>query len=367
MHHPSLLRLRAALVLAFVAVLALSACSRREATDTPAAGGAAASAAGTPAAEVRLGYFPNITHAPALIGVTNGYFQQELGSTKLTTQTFNAGPEEVSALLGSSLDAGFIGSGPAINAFAKSNGEAVRLIAGPTSGGAQLVVSPDITSANQLKGKIVATPQLGNTQDVALKKWLKQNNLEQGQGPDKVTVQNLDNPRTLDLFKTKQIAGGWLPEPWSSRLVDAGAKVLVDEKSLWPNGQFPTTVLIVRTDYLQQHPDTISALIRGEQKAVDFATSNTAQAKTITNDSIKKLTGSALAPNVLDRSFTELSFTLDPLAATFPQLAKDSVTAGVTSKETNLKGLIDVTALNGVLTQAGKPPVDAAGLDKAQG
>ena len=168
MHRPSLLRLRAALVLAFVAVLALSACSRREAADTPASGGAGASAAGTPAAELRLGYFPNITHAPALIGVANGYFQQELGSTKLTTQTFNAGPEEVSALLGSSLDAGFIGSGPAINAFAKSNGEAVRLIAGSTSGGAQLVVSPDITSPEQLKGKIVATPQAGNTQDIAL-------------------------------------------------------------------------------------------------------------------------------------------------------------------------------------------------------
>jgi NitT/TauT family transport system substrate-binding protein len=352
---------RPILAATLAAALALAGCSR--AAETPAA----PSAAPSPAAELRLGYFPNITHAPAIIGLANGSFTQELGATKLTTQTFNAGGDEVSALLGGSLDAGFIGSSPAINAFAKSNGAAVRVIAGSTSGGAQLVVSPDITAPDQLKGKIVATPQLGNTQDVSLKKWLKQNNLEQGQGPDKVTVQNLDNPRTLDLFKTKQIAGGWLPEPWSSRLVDAGAKVLVDEKSLWPNGQFPTTVLIVRTQYLQEHPDTIAALIRGEQKAVDFATSNTAQTKTITNDSIKKLTGSALAQNVLDRSFTELSFTLDPLAATFGQLAKDSVTAGVTSKETNLKGLIDVTALNGVLTQSGKPAVDAAGLDKAQG
>ena len=173
MHRPSLPRLRSALVLAFVAVLALSACSRREEAPTAPSAGAGASAAGSPAAELRLGYFPNITHAPALIGVTNGYFQQELGSTKLTTQTFNAGPEEVSALLGGSLDAGFIGSGPAINAFAKSNGEAIRLIAGSTSGGAQLVVAPDITSPEQLKGKIVATPQAGNTQDIAFKKWLK--------------------------------------------------------------------------------------------------------------------------------------------------------------------------------------------------
>ena len=348
--------MRKILALTLAAALALAGCSR--AAEAPSAPPAATS----PAAELRLGYFPNITHAPAIFGVANGYFTQELGSTKLTTQTFNAGGDEIAALLGGSLDAGFIGSSPAINGFAKSGGEGVRVIAGSTSGGAQLVVSPDITSPEQLKGKIIATPQKGNTQDVALKKWLKENNLD-GQ----VTVQNLDNPRTLDLFRTNQIAGGWLPEPWSSRLVDAGAKVLVDEKSLWPNGQFPTTVLIVRTQYLQEHPDTVSALIRGEQKAVDFTTTNAADAKKVTNDSIKQLTGSSLAPAVLDRSFTELQFTLDPLAATFPQLAKDSVTAGVTDKETSLKGFIDVTALNGVLTQAGKPAVDAAGLDKAQG
>ena len=348
--------MRKILALTLATALALAGCSR--AAEAPSAPPAATS----PAAELRLGYFPNITHAPAIIGMANGYFTQELGSTKLTTQTFNAGGDEIAALLGGSLDAGFIGSSPAINGFAKSNGEGVRVIAGSTSGGAQLVVSPDITSPEQLKGKIIATPQKGNTQDVALKKWLKENNLD-GQ----VTVQNLDNPRTLDLFRTNQIAGGWLPEPWSSRLVDAGAKVLVDEKTLWPNGQFPTTVLIVRTQYLQEHPDTVSALIRGEQKAVDFTTTNAADAKKVTNDSIKQLTGSSLAPAVLDRSFTELQFTLDPLAATFPQLAKDSVTAGVTDKETSLKGFIDVTALNGVLTQAGKPAVDAAGLDKAQG
>lgn len=365
MHRSATHRLRAALVLAVVAVLSLSACSRRDTTDAAPSAGAAA--AGTPAAELRLGYFPNITHAPALIGVSNGLFQKELGATKLTTQTFNAGPEEVGALLGGSLDAGFIGSSPAINAFAKSNGEAVRLVAGSTSGGAQLVVSPDITSADQLKGKVIATPQAGNTQDVAFKKWLKENNLTNGAGPDAVTVQNIDNPRTLDLFKQGQVAGGWLPEPWSSRLVDAGAKVLVDEKTLWPNGQFPTTVLIVRTQFLAEHPQTVEALLRGEQQAIDFATTQQAQAKTVTNDEIKKITNSALAPAVLDRAFTELSFGIDPLAATFPQLSKDSVTAGATPRETNLAGFVDVAPLNTVLTAAGKPTVDAAGLDKAQG
>jgi NitT/TauT family transport system substrate-binding protein len=284
----------------------------------------------------------------------------------LTSQQFNAGPDEVAALLGGSLDAGFIGSSPAINAFAKSKGEAIRLIAGSTTGGAQLVTTPDVTAPEQLKGKIVATPQAGNTQDVALKKWLKDNKLEIGEGPDKVTVQNLDNPRTLDLYKTGQIAGGWLPEPWSSRLVDAGAKVLVDEKTLWPGGQFPTTVLIVRTDYLNQHPETIEALLRGEQKAIDFATTDPS-AKTVTNDAIKKFTGSALSPAVVDRAFSELAFSSDPLAATFPQLSKDSVTAGAQQSEVDLAGFIDVTALNKVRQAAGQPAVDAAGLDKPRG
>ncbi|WP_103383806.1 ABC transporter substrate-binding protein [Pseudonocardia dioxanivorans] len=356
-------RVPIALLAALAAVGVLASCSRSSDSESSGSGSAAAT---SPAAELRLGYFPNITHAPALIGVDKGYFAQELGSTKLTTQTFNAGPDEVNALLGGSLDVAFIGSSPAINAFAKSNGEAVRLIAGAASGGAQLVVSKDITSPEQLKGKTIATPQLGNTQDVSLKKWLKANNLEIATAPDpnKVVVQNLDNPRTLDLFKSGQIAGGWLPEPWSSRLVDAGASVLVDERTLWPNGQFPTTVVIVRTAFLQQHPDAVEALLRGEQKAIDFIASDPAGAKTAANDAIKQLSGSALAPNIVDRAFTELSFGLDPLAATFPQLSKDSVTAGATQKETDLHGFLDVTAVNAVLKAAGKPPVDAAGLDK---
>jgi len=344
---------------ALLAATAPASCSRASEAPTTTA------AAATPAAELRLGYFPNITHAPALIGLNKGLFASELGSTKLTPQPFNAGGDEIAALLGGSLDAGFIGSSPAINGFAKSKGADVRLIAGSTSGGAQLVVSPDISAPAQLKGKVIATPQKGNTQDVALKKWLTENNLGQGSGPDKVTVQNLDNPRTLDLYRTGQLAGGWLPEPWSSQLVNAGAKVLVDEKTLWRGGQFPTTVLIVRTPYLQEHPDTVAALLRGEQKAVDFATSDPAGAKTVTNDAIKQLTNATLPPAVLDRAFTELSFTLDPLAAAFPQLSKDSVTAGATATETDLSGFVDVAPLNSVLQAAGRPAVDAAGLDKA--
>ncbi len=364
MPRPSRRRLQtpALALVALSAVTALAACAPRESASVePGAG------PGTPATEVRLGYFPNITHAPAMIGVTNGYFQQELGSTTLTTQTFNAGPDEVAALLAGTLDAGFIGSGPAISAFAKSNGEGVRLVAGSTSRGAQLVVSPDITSAEQLKGRIVATPQAGNTQDVALKKWLKTNDLANGTGSDAVTVQNIENPRTLELFKSGEIAGAWLPEPWSSRLVEAGGRELVDEEALWPQRTFPTTVLIVRTQFLREHPQTVEALLRAHQRSIDFLNTEQVEAKTTANRAIKELTTSALTPAVLDRAFVKLSFDIDPLAWTFPQLAKDSVTAGITTTERNLAGFVDVTPLNNVLRAGGRPPVDAAGLDRAQG
>ncbi len=353
------IRVTAALLLALVG---LGACSRADTgADTPGADL-------SPAAELRLGYFPNVTHAPAIIGVDKGFIPGELGSTKLTTQQFNAGGEAVNALLGGSLDATFIGSGPAINAFAKSGGKVVRLVAGATEGGAQLVVRPGITGPEQLAGRTVATPQKGNTQDIAFKKWLQEHNLTDGAGPAAVSIANLDNPRTLDAYRQGSLDGGWLPEPWASRLVlDAGATVLLDEKTLWPGGRFPTTVLLVRTDYLAEHPDTVRALIRGHLKALDFAAAHPAEAKTVVNDGLEKLTRNRLSPAVLDRAFAGITLGPDPLAATFPQLAKDSVTAGIVEQETDLRGLLDVSLLNAELGAAGTPAVDAAGLDKPQG
>jgi NitT/TauT family transport system substrate-binding protein len=343
-------------LLAATVALAVAAagCSRADGNET-----AAASADKGPATELRLGYFPNVTHAAALVGLGKGLFTKELGSTKLVPTKFNAGPEAVGALLGGSLDASFIGSGPAINAYAKSNGEAVRLIAGATSGGAQLVVKPTITKPADLVGKTVVTPQLGNTQDVSLKKWLAQQQLT-----GKVKVTNLENAQTLDAFKKGDVDAAWLPEPWSSRLVlDAGAKVLLDEASLWPDGKFPTTVLIVRTQFLQEHPETVKALLSGLVAAIDFSTANPAEAKTVVNDQLKAATGKALKPAVIDRAFEHITITADPIAGTFPQLAKDQVTAGIAKEAPKVAGFADLGPLNEVLAKAGKPAVDAAGLD----
>lgn len=339
-------------------VLTLSACSRAGGDSSTASGASSGATSQSPAAELRLGYFPNVTHAAALIAVDKGYFTKELGSTKLTTQTFNAGPDEVSALLGGSLDAAFIGSGPAINAFSKSDGAAVRLVAGATSGGVQLVVKPNISTKQDLVGKTIADPQLGNTQDVSLKTYLSRNNLT-----GKVTVTNLSNSEVLGEFQKNDVQGGWLPEPYSSELVlSGGAKVLVDESSLWPDGQFPSTVLIVRTQFLQQHPQTVQALIKGELDAIDYEQSNQAGAEAAVNDQLKQLTGKPLQQNVLDRAFSKIKLTVDPLATDFPELTKDQVIAGIAKSQPGLTGFADLTALNTVLKAAGKPAVAAGSL-----
>ncbi|TDV38647.1 ABC transporter substrate-binding protein [Actinophytocola oryzae] len=351
--------MRTRLLLATTVALSLlaAACSRADSgsteSDTPAKDT-------SPATELRLGYFPNVTHAPALIGLDKGLFEKELGKTKLTRQEFNAGPNEVSALLGGSLDIGFIGSGPAINAYAKSNGEAVRLISGVTSGGAQFVTTPDIARPEDLVGKTVVTPQLGNTQDVSLKKWLADKKLT-----GKVQVTNMDNAQTLDAFKGGQVQAAWLPEPWSSRLVlEAGAKVLVDEKELWPDGQFPTTVLVVRTQFLEEHPQTVRAFLKGLVASIDYANDNAADAQAAVNKQLETLTGKALKPETIERAWSNITLTFDPIAGEFKQLAQDQVIAGIAKEAPDVAGFANLTELNAVLEDAGQPEVDAGGLDK---
>ena len=206
----------------------------------------AAAVAAAPAAELKLGYFGNVTHAPALVGVKEGFIAKSLGGTKLSTQVFNAGPAAIEALNAGAIDATYIGPNPAINSFVKSQGESVSIIAGAAAGGAQLVVKPEITAAAQLKGKTLSTPQLGGTQDVALRAWLATQGYKTNtDGSGDVAINPTENAQTLKLFQDGKLDGAWLPEPWASRLVlQAGAKVLVDEKDLWEKGEFITTVLI---------------------------------------------------------------------------------------------------------------------------
>ncbi|MFN2479662.1 MAG: ABC transporter substrate-binding protein [Pseudonocardiaceae bacterium] len=298
------------------------------------------------------------------MGLNQGFLTHELGATKLETQIFDAGPAAVEALFGGGLDAAYIGPSPAINAFVRSDGKAIRIIAGATSGGAQLVVRQGINAAADLRGKTLASPELGNTQDVALRAWLMSHGLRNSvQGGGDVTIVPTKNADTLQLIKSGKLDGAWVPEPWASRLVlEAGGKVLVNERDLWPSGHFVTTHLIVRTDYLQRHPQTVEALLRGHIAAVQWVTQNSTEAKTVVNNAISALTGKPLKPEVVDRAWQNLTVTADPIAASLHRSAESAVTAGLAAKQADLHDIYDLSILNRILTQRGLPTVSAGGL-----
>ncbi|HKN92110.1 MAG TPA: ABC transporter substrate-binding protein [Acidimicrobiia bacterium] len=324
--------------------------------------GTAKTAGGRVAAPVvlRLGYFPNLTHATAIAGVEKGFFADKLGpGVQLKTSLFNAGPAAVEALFSDALDATYIGPNPAINAFVKSNGAAVRIVAGATSGGALLVVKPTVAGAADLKGRTIASPQLGNTQDVALRTWLAAQGLKtETSGGGDVHVGPQDNAQALEAFKSGAIAGAWEPEPWATRMVqEGGGKVLVDERSLWPGGQFVTTQLLVRTAYLQAHPDVIERLVEGHVAATDYLNAKPAEARGVVNAGIAKLTGKALPDAVVTAAWNNLTFTVDPVAASLRQGAANAQTAGLLDKSVKLDGIYDLTILDRVLGRLHRPAV----------
>ena len=322
-----------------------------------------------PAQTLRLGYFPNVTHATPLVGVAKGFYARRLGATKLETQTFNAGPAETEALLSGGLDAGYIGPSPSINAWAKTKGQAIHIIAGATSGGASLVVKPGIHTAADLKGKRLATPQLGNTQDVALRAWLKDNGLTASSptAAGDVSVEPTDNATTLQLFQQGKLDGAWVPEPWASRLVlDGGGTVLVDERTLWPGGKFVTTNLIVRTDFLDQHPQTVRALLQGQADTNDWIARHEAEARATVNAELKRITGKALKDAVIDRAWSQIAITNDPLASSLKTSADHAVAAGLL-QQVDLKGIYDLRLLREVLSTRGQGGIDDAGLGRTGG
>ena len=328
---------------AVVATLGLSACGG----STQAAGGALA--------EVRLGYFPNLTHAAAIVADTEGFFAKHLGATKLTVSTFSAGPAAMEALKSGALDATYVGPGPATNAFINSGGKALTVVAGAATGGASLVVAPSITKAADLKGKKVSTPSLGNTQDIALRYWLKQQHLTTDlQGGGDVSVVPQDNAQVVDAFKQKLIVGAWVPEPYATRLVQAGGKVLVDEHDLWPGRAFATTVLAVRTDFLTAHPATVTALLAGELDATEFIAKNPAKAQKDVADLIARISGKPMAASVVLAAWKQLEFTPDPVASSVLAGAQHAFSVGVLTKDPKLDGMINLSLLNSLLKARGK-------------
>jgi NitT/TauT family transport system substrate-binding protein len=313
---------------------------------------------------VKIGYFGNLTHATALVGRERGLFQKELGATKADYATFNAGPSEIEALNSGSIDIGWIGPSPAINGYTKSNGKSLKIIGGSASGGVKLVVNPKkISSLKDVKGKKIATPQLGNTQDVAFLNWAADQGwkVDAQSGKGDVTVVRSDNKVTPDAFKAGSVDGAWVPEPTASKLVAEGGKVLLDESTLWPDKKFVITNIIVRQAFLKEHPKAVEAVLKASVEANKWINANPDQAKAAANKQLGIDSGKELPANVLDPAWKSIQFTDDPLASTLNTEAAHAVKAGLLDAP-NLKGIYDLTILNKVLKADGDSPVDAAGL-----
>jgi NitT/TauT family transport system substrate-binding protein len=311
---------------------------------------------------VRIGYFPNINHAQAVIGLGRGDFQKALGdNVEITTQIFNAGPAAIEAIFANQIDVTYIGPGPAINGYVRSGGEALRIISGAASGGAVFVVRNDsgINSPQDLANKKFATPELGNTQDIALRNYLLDNGLNTIEKGGNVEVLTAKNPDIVTLFLTKQIDGAWVPEPWGETLVkEGGGKIFVDERDLWPpEGKFVTTHLIVRPDYLQNNPDVIKKLLEAHIDVTNWISSNKTAAIEPFNVELQKLTQKTITEDVLNASLSRIEFSYDPIRLSLFQDASDAYNLGFLPENPDVSGIYDLTILDQVLQERGLPPV----------
>jgi NitT/TauT family transport system substrate-binding protein len=314
---------------------------------------------------LRIGYFPNINHAQAVIGFGNGDFQKALGNNiKVQTTVFNAGPSAIEALLSKRIDATYVGPNPAINGYVVSGGKDLKVIAGASSGGASLVVRKDagINSPKDLAGKRIASPELGNTQDIALRSYLLKNGLKTTDQGGNVVLTPIANPDILTLFLKKQLDGAWVPEPWATRLVnEANGRIFLDERSIWPGGKFVTANIAVSTDYLKNNPDVISKLLAAHVNETAWINNHKDEAVQAFNTQVKKLTGKSIPIDELKQAFSRIDFTYDPIKLSLFQSADNAYNLGLLAKgkpHPDLSGIFDLTLLDQVLKSKGLTPIE---------
>ncbi len=310
---------------------------------------------------LRIGYFPNINHAQAVIGLGNGDFQKKMGATKIETQVFNAGPSAIEALFANRIDVAYVGPNPAINGYLKTDGAGLRVIAGVSSGGAVFVVRNDsgIESAKDLGGKKFASPQLGNTQDVSLRTYLLQNDFKTSENGGNVQVIPAANSDIFTMMERKEIDGAWVPEPWGAKLVqETSSHIFLDERDLWPNGKFTTAVIVVRTDYLQNHPDVIKKLLEAHVDETIWINNNQDEAINVFNEQNKVLTGKTIPQSEINQAFSRMSLTYDPNKDSLYKEADNAYELGfLGDKKPDLTNIFDLKILNQILEEKNLPPI----------
>lgn len=306
---------------------------------------------------VRVAYFPNITHSQALIGMENGEFQKELGKgTKIEWKQFNAGSSEVEAFLSGAVDIGYIGPGPAINGYTKSNGDLV-VIAGATDSGAVLIArnGSHIKSVKDLKNKKVAVPQFGNTQDLTLRFLLSENGLKDSNSGGNVQIVAADNPDIVTLFEKGSIDAALVPEPWGATIEkETKANLVLDANQVWKDGKYPTALVVATKDFIKNHPDKVEAFLKAHVALTDYINGDKAKAAEDANEEFKILTKKSLSKDVLDTAFNRLTSTVDPEEAATKEMIDMSLKAGfIKEKPSNVNGLFNLDILNKVLKAKG--------------
>jgi NitT/TauT family transport system substrate-binding protein len=300
-----------------------------------------------------------------VIGIGNGDFQKVLGTNvEIKPFIFNAGPSAIEALFAKQIDATYVGPNPAINGYVISEGKDVRIISGATSGGAVFVIRGDtgITSTSDFANKKFASPQLGNTQDVALRNYLLEHGYKTVENQGNVNILPAKNSDILTLFLKKDIDGAWVPEPWGERLIkDANGKLFLDERDLWPDGKFVTGLILVRTDYLQQNPDVIENLLKAHIEETERINDNKAEAVKTFNTELKKITGQTIPEDVLQQSLTRLEFTYDPIQQSLYKSADDAFKLGfLGDTKPDLSNIFDLNILNKVLKEKALVPINSS-------
>jgi len=311
---------------------------------------------------LRVGAFPNITHPQAMVGKANGWFEKAMGTNvKIEWKSFNAGPSATEARFAGAIDMAYIGPNPTISGYVRSQGEALKVVSGAASGGASLVVrnNAGINKPEDFHGKRVASPQLGNTQDVALRAWLKAHGMKARDKGGDVKVLPMANPDQLTLFLKQELDAAWAPEPWATRLVQEGnGRLFLDERDLWPDRQFVVTNLIVNTKFLREHPDLVKNWVRANVDLTDWINGHLPRAKQLLNSQIQKETGKALPPAVIEAAFGRFEATYDPIRSSLLTSAQSAFDAGFLGRQMpDSSGLYDLNFLNHVLAEKGRKAV----------
>jgi sulfonate transport system substrate-binding protein len=311
--------------------------------------------AGNQNPEVRLGYFGNLTHAQALLGVSSDEYAQAVAPTKLVTRVFNAGPSLMEALFAGEIDIGYVGPGPTINAFARTKGQGIRVIAGAAANGVVIVVRPGsgIDTLEDLKGKRIATPQLGNTQDISARHYLM---AVLGQN-DTNNVIPIENAQQATMMARGQIDAAWAPEPWGARLVaDAGAKIIAQEKDLWPEGKFGLTLVVTTPSFLSQHPEIVQKFLAAHRQWTTRLADDPQKYVPDLAEAIEKLTGKRMSEPLLSDALTRVTFLDDPLEGTLQTMGQWAHELNYLREPVNLKGLIDSSVLRSLSTSQPEGP-----------